>query len=69
MGCYGLGVTRILHASLEVLSQDRRLRWPGVIAPYQVCIIPQKVGRQAAQVLRWLLVVLSAKLLPCVFNC
>ena len=43
MGCYGLGVTRILAAALEVLSSEEEIRWPPVIAPYQVCIITAKV--------------------------
>ena len=43
MGCYGLGVSRILQASVEVLSTDQKIRWPSLIAPYQVCIIRQKV--------------------------
>jgi prolyl-tRNA synthetase len=44
MGCYGLGVTRILAAVVEVLSEGNRIRWPKLMAPYQICIIPQKVG-------------------------
>ncbi|XP_078075550.1 putative proline--tRNA ligase, mitochondrial [Mustelus asterias] len=44
MGCFGLGVTRILAASIEVLSTDDAIRWPGLLAPYQVCIISPKKG-------------------------
>lgn len=44
MGCYGLGVSRILQASVEVLCEDKKIRWPSLIAPYQVCIIPQMVS-------------------------
>lgn len=44
MGCYGLGVTRILAASIEVLSTEDSIRWPSLIAPYQVCFIPPKRG-------------------------
>lgn len=43
MGCYGLGVSRILGATLEVLSSEEELRWPAVLAPYKVVIIPPKV--------------------------
>ena len=43
MGCYGLGISRILQAGVEVLSTDSEIRWPPLIAPYQICIIPQKV--------------------------
>lgn len=44
MGCYGLGVSRILAASIEVLSTEDAIRWPSLIAPYQVCLIPPKKG-------------------------
>ncbi|XP_053099667.1 probable proline--tRNA ligase, mitochondrial isoform X16 [Hemicordylus capensis] len=44
MGCYGLGVTRILAAAIEVLSTEDAIRWPRLIAPYQVCLIPPKKG-------------------------
>ncbi|NWU77672.1 SYPM protein, partial [Onychorhynchus coronatus] len=44
MGCYGLGVTRILAASIEVLSTEDRIRWPSLIAPYQLCFMPPKRG-------------------------
>lgn len=49
MGCFGLGVTRILQAGIEVLSLDRQIRWPKLIAPYQLCIIPQKEGYQSKE--------------------
>ncbi|XP_015127604.1 probable proline--tRNA ligase, mitochondrial isoform X2 [Diachasma alloeum] len=42
MGCYGLGLTRLLAASLEVLSTNEDLRWPKALAPYTVCVIPPK---------------------------
>ncbi|NXX86811.1 SYPM protein, partial [Urocolius indicus] len=44
MGCYGLGVTRILAASIEVLSTENSIRWPSLVAPYQLCFIPPKRG-------------------------
>uniref|UniRef100_A0A8C7Z904 Probable proline--tRNA ligase, mitochondrial n=1 Tax=Oryzias sinensis TaxID=183150 RepID=A0A8C7Z904_9TELE len=44
MGCYGLGVSRILAAAIEVLSTDEGIRWPGLIAPYQICVLPPKKG-------------------------
>ncbi|XP_056212486.1 probable proline--tRNA ligase, mitochondrial [Falco biarmicus] len=46
MGCYGLGVTRILAASIEVLSTDDSIRWPSLITPYQLCFIPPKRGSE-----------------------
>lgn len=44
MGCYGLGLSRILGAALESLSLPTELRWPFSIAPYKACIITPKHG-------------------------
>lgn len=44
MGCYGLGVTRILAAAIEVMSTEEHICWPGLLAPYQVCVLPPKKG-------------------------
>ncbi|XP_020030967.1 probable proline--tRNA ligase, mitochondrial isoform X2 [Castor canadensis] len=49
MGCYGLGVTRILAAAIEVLSTEDCVRWPSLLAPYQVCLIPPKKGSKEAE--------------------
>ncbi|XP_071952793.1 probable proline--tRNA ligase, mitochondrial [Antedon mediterranea] len=47
MGCYGLGVTRILAGAIEVLSSETEIRWPSLIAPYQICIIlPQQGSKE-----------------------
>ena len=43
MGCFGLGVTRILQAGVEVLNDGNNIRWPKLLHPYQVCVISQKV--------------------------
>lgn len=44
MGCYGIGVSRLIAACLEVLSSDNELCWPLRLAPFNVCIIPPKNG-------------------------
>lgn len=43
MGSYGLGLSRILAAVIEVLSSEQEIRWPAVLAPYNVIILPPKV--------------------------
>ena len=43
MGCYGIGVTRLVAACLEFFSTEDELRWPYILAPYQICIISPKV--------------------------
>lgn len=40
MGCYGLGVSRIVAASIEQNHDDRGIIWPGALAPFQVVIVP-----------------------------
>ena len=42
MGCYGIGVGRILIAAVEAYSDDRGIRWPAAIAPYSCVITPIK---------------------------
>ncbi|MFZ3106907.1 MAG: His/Gly/Thr/Pro-type tRNA ligase C-terminal domain-containing protein, partial [Candidatus Hydromicrobium sp.] len=39
MGCYGIGVTRILAAAIEQLHDDKGIIWPLSIAPFTVNII------------------------------
>ena len=48
MGCYGIGVSRLMAACVESLSTDKELRWPKSIAPFSVCVICPKVGSHEA---------------------
>jgi prolyl-tRNA synthetase len=40
MGCYGIGVTRILGAAIEQRHDERGIIWPDTIAPFTVVICP-----------------------------
>ena len=40
MGCYGIGVTRLLGAAIEQCHDDKGIIWPLSIAPFQVVICP-----------------------------
>ncbi|BCA96440.1 proline--tRNA ligase [Legionella antarctica] len=40
MGCYGLGITRVVAAAIEQHHDDRGIIWPQAIAPFQLVIIP-----------------------------
>ncbi|MDF3054997.1 MAG: proS, partial [Gammaproteobacteria bacterium] len=40
MGCYGIGVSRIVAAAIEQHNDDRGIIWPEPIAPFQVVLIP-----------------------------
>ncbi|CAH1975649.1 unnamed protein product [Acanthoscelides obtectus] len=50
MGSYGLGLSRILAACVELLSTETDIAWPDVLAPYNVAIIPPKAGSKEEQV-------------------
>ena len=40
MGCYGIGVTRIVAAAIEQSHDDNGIIWPAPLAPFDVCIVP-----------------------------
>jgi prolyl-tRNA synthetase len=40
MGCYGIGVSRIVAAAIEQNHDERGIIFPAALAPYQVVIIP-----------------------------
>ncbi|MBL4682894.1 MAG: proline--tRNA ligase [Pseudomonadales bacterium] len=40
MGCYGMGVSRLVSAVIEQNNDDKGMIWPTVIAPFQAIIIP-----------------------------
>ena len=40
MGCYGIGVTRVVAAAIEQNHDDRGIIWPESIAPWSVAIVP-----------------------------
>jgi len=40
MGCYGIGVTRLLGAAIEQNHDSRGIIWPRAIAPYEIVICP-----------------------------
>ncbi|MBA3599051.1 MAG: proline--tRNA ligase [Methylibium sp.] len=47
MGCYGIGVTRILGAAIEQCNDARGIRWPAALAPFAVVICPIGYDRSA----------------------
>jgi len=40
MGCYGIGVTRVVAASIEQNHDDNGIIWPAALAPFQLSIVP-----------------------------
>ena len=47
MGCYGIGVSRLLAASVEAAHDGNGILWPLSIAPYQVVVVPLQVQNAA----------------------
>jgi prolyl-tRNA synthetase len=50
MGCYGIGVTRILGAAIEQNHDGRGIVWPATMAPFEVVICP--IGMDRSQAVR-----------------
>jgi prolyl-tRNA synthetase len=48
MGCYGIGVTRLVGAAIEQNHDDKGIIWPDSIAPFTVAICPVGWGKSEA---------------------
>jgi prolyl-tRNA synthetase len=40
MGCYGIGISRVVAAAIEQNNDDRGIRWPQALAPFALAICP-----------------------------
>ena len=49
MGCYGIGVNRIIAALIETCHDDNGIIWPMTLAPYEVLLSPVKVTDPATK--------------------
>jgi len=45
MGCYGIGVTRVVAAAIEQNHDERGIIWPEAIAPFHVAILPMNMHK------------------------
>lgn len=48
MGCYGIGVSRIVGAAIEQNHDERGIIFPKSIAPFEVCIVPMGYAKSEA---------------------
>lgn len=48
MGCYGIGVSRVVAAAIEQNFDDKGILWPDSIAPFQVSIVAMKYEKSEA---------------------
>ncbi len=45
MGCYGIGVSRIVAAAIEQHHDDQGITWPDIMAPFQIVLIPMQYDK------------------------
>jgi len=45
MGCYGIGVSRVVASAIEQNNDDKGIIWPDAIAPFNVVIIPMNMHK------------------------
>ena len=45
MGCYGIGITRIVAAAIEQNHDDAGIAWPAPLAPFQVVLVPLNMSK------------------------
>ncbi|MFY9180103.1 MAG: proline--tRNA ligase, partial [Venatoribacter sp.] len=48
MGCYGIGVSRVVAAAIEQNHDDKGIIWPESMAPFHVGIVPMGYGKSEA---------------------
>ncbi|MEH8057604.1 proline--tRNA ligase [Gallibacterium anatis] len=48
MGCYGIGITRVVAAAIEQSHDERGIIWSDALAPFQVAIVPMNMHKSAA---------------------
>ena len=48
MGCYGIGVSRVVAAAIEQNHDERGIIWPEAIAPFQVALVSVNMQKSAA---------------------
>jgi prolyl-tRNA synthetase len=51
MGCYGIGVSRILSAVAEQFNDENGLKWPTNLAPYDIHLVPVNVKDESQKAL------------------
>lgn len=47
MGCYGIGVTRVMSAAIEQNCDDNGVVWPQALAPFAVQVLPLQMNKEA----------------------
>ena len=45
MGCYGIGITRVIAAAIEQNHDDKGIIWPPALAPFQIALLPMNMHK------------------------
>jgi prolyl-tRNA synthetase len=48
MGCYGIGITRIVAAAIEQNHDEHGIVWPEAMAPFEVALVPLNMDKSEA---------------------
>jgi prolyl-tRNA synthetase len=48
MGCYGIGVSRVVGAAIEQHHDDKGIVWPTALAPFELALIPMQMHKSEA---------------------
>jgi len=48
MGCYGIGVSRVVASAIEQNHDDKGIIWPGAIAPFHIALLPMNMQKSEA---------------------
>jgi len=48
MGCYGIGVSRVVASAIEQNHDDKGIIWPDAIAPFQIALLPMNMHKSDA---------------------
>lgn len=48
MGCYGIGVSRIVASAIEQNHDDKGITWPASMAPFQLAVVPLNMQKSEA---------------------
>ncbi|MDH5180308.1 MAG: proline--tRNA ligase [Gammaproteobacteria bacterium] len=48
MGCYGIGVSRVVAAAIEQNHDEKGIIWPDAIAPFHIAIVPMNMNKSDA---------------------
>ena len=49
MGCYGIGVSRVVAAAIEQSNDDKGIIWSDALAPFQIALVPLRYETEAVR--------------------